>query len=161
MEYEYRNGMWDRYATTEASHKAMHILIDKGLWSFQQPEEHLKANRALGHRNYGKSWLEEKMGWALTQLGIKFESQYPIRYGVDILNRPKNYFPDFAIVDKNLLIECDGNAWHKDETRDKLRQARIENLGWRFIRFPEDEINKNVMDCAYKVKSLALTADVV
>ena len=152
MEYEYRTGARDRYTTTEAAHKAMHALIDKGEWSLQQPEVHLKANRILGYKNYGRTWLEERMGWALTQLGIKFESQYPIKHGVDILNRPRYYFPDFAILEESLLIECDGSYWH-NENKDKVRQDRLEELGWDVIRFTDSEINDNLMGCADKVKS--------
>jgi len=151
MAYEYGNGIRDRYTTTEAAHKAMHRLIDMGEWSLQKPENHIKSNRNLGHKNYGKTWLEEKMGWALNKLGIKFESQYPIKYGVDILNRPRYYFPDFAIPEGNLLIECDGSYWHKNKKRENLRESRLKELGWNIIRFSDNDIETDLMGCAQKV----------
>ncbi len=153
MEYEYKNGIRDPHKITMESHKAMHILIDKGEWSLQQPENHLRANRDLGYKNYGKTWLEEKLGWALTKLGIKFESQYPIKYGMDILNRDRYYFPDFAIPERNLIIECDGSYWHKNKKRDNLRESRLKELGWDIIRFSDKEIKSDLMGCADKVKT--------
>ncbi len=151
MAYEYKNGKRDKYLITQASHKAMHALIDKGEWSLQNPENHIKSNRNLGYKNYGKTWLEEKLGWALTKLGIQFESQYPIKYGIDILNRPRYYFPDFAIPESNLLIECDGSYWHKNKKRENLRESRLKELGWDVIRFSDSEIKSDLMGCADKV----------
>ena len=153
MDYEYKNGTRDPYKITMKSHEAMHTLIDKGEWSLQQPEVHLKSNRTLGYKNYGRTWLEEKLGWALTQLGIKFESQHPVKYGLDILNRPRYYFSDFAIPENNLLIECDGSYWHKDKKRENLRESRLKELGWNVIRFSDTEIKSNLMGCATKIKS--------
>ncbi len=152
MEYEYKNGIRDPYQITMKAHDAMHILLDKGEWSLQQPENHIKSQRELGRRNYGKTWLEEKLGWALTKLRVKFESQYPIRYGIDILNRNRYYFPDFAIPESNLLIECDGGYWHKNKKRENLRESRLKELGWDIIRFSDTEIKSDLMGCANKVK---------
>ncbi len=153
LEYEYKNGIRDPYKQTMKSHKAMHILIDIGEWSLQQPENIIKGHKACGSKNYGGTWIEKKMNWALSRLGIQFKSQYPIKYGLDILGRAKYYFPDFALVDTRILVECDGVQYHKDKCRDNLRQSRLEELGWRVLRFPESEIKSNVMDCAYKVQS--------
>ena len=153
LNYEYSTGKRNRFAITETSHIAMHKLIDKGEWSLQKPENHIKSNRELGHRNYGRTWIEEKMGWALVQLGIQFESQYPVKYGLDIMGRNKYYFPDFALPSDNILIECDGSYWHKSKSKDSLRQSRLEELGWQVLRFPEKDIRNNVMVCADKVLS--------
>lgn len=153
MAYEYKNGVRDPYKITMKSHEATRQLAKEGKHPFQRPDVILKAQQVCGHRNYGKNWLEEKMGWALTQLGIKFESQYPIKHGIDSLNRPRYYFPDFAIPEELLLIECDGSYWH-NETKDRTRQDRLGELGWNIIRFTDTEINNNLMGCADRVKSL-------
>lgn len=154
MDYEYKNGIRDPYKTTIKSHEAMHSLIDKGEWSLQKPENIIKGHKACGEKNYGGTWIEKKMGWALIQLGIKFESQYPIKYGLDTSGRARYYFPDFALVDNRILVECDGSQYHKDKNRDNLRQSRLEGLGWRVLRFQGDEIKSNVMDCAHKIQSV-------
>jgi len=153
MEYEYKNGIRDPYKITMKSHEATRQLAKDGKHPFQRPDVILKAQQECGRRHYGKTWLEEKMGWALTQLGIKFESQYPVNHGVDTLNRPRYYFPDFAIPEESLLIECDGSYWH-NESKDKVRQDKLEGLGWNIIRFTNTEINNNLMGCADKVKSI-------
>ncbi len=152
LTYEYKNGVRDPYETTMKSHETTRKLINNGNHPFQRTEVHIKAQRECGRRNYGRTWIEEKMGWALTKLGIKFESQSPIQYGLDILGRVRYYFPDFALVDNHILVECDGKQWHSPK-RDNLRQSRLEELGWRILRFPEDEIKNNVMECALKVQS--------
>jgi len=151
MDYEYKNGIRDPYKTTLKAHEATRELVNNGNHPFQRQENPILANGALGRRNYGKTWIEEKLGWALTQLGIKFESQFPVKYGLDILGRVRYYFPDFALVDNRILIECDGKQWHKSKSKDNLRQSRLEELGWRVLRFPEDEIKSDVMVCANKV----------
>jgi len=154
MDYEYKNGIRDKHKITMKAHDVMHNLIDKGEWSLQKSENIIKAHKACGSKNYGGTWIEKKMKWALTQLGIQFESQYPIKYGLDTSGRARYYFPDFALVDNRILVECDGKQYHKDRDRDKLRQSRLENLGWRVLRFPGDEIKRNVMACAHKIQSV-------
>jgi len=150
MEYRYSHNLIDIEKQTENAHIATRQLAKEGKHPFQRPEVILKGHQECGRRNYGTNWLEEKMGWALTQLGIKFESQYPIKHGVDSLNRPRYYFPDFAIPEESLLIECDGSYWH-NEDKDKVRQDKLEGLGWDIIRFTDTEINNNLMGCADKV----------
>ena len=153
LEFQYKHGLRDKNKQTEKAHIGMHKLIENGEWSLQNPENVIKGQKACGSKNYGKTWLEEKMGWALTKLGIKFESQYPVKYGIDILNRNRYYFPDFAIPKSNLLIECDGSYWHKNKKRENLRESRLKELGWNIVRFSDTEIKSDLMSCANKVKT--------
>src|SRR3990167_10675474 len=106
MDYEYNHGIRDKFANTQDSHKEMHVLIDKGEWSLQQPENIIKGHQSCGRKSRGGTWIEKKMNWALSRLGIRFESQYPIKYGLNILGHAKYYFPDFALTDNRILIEC-------------------------------------------------------
>jgi len=129
-------------------------LIKTGNHIFQDPKVIRKANQALGRRNYGKNWLEERFGWMLEQLNIKAESQYLIKYGKDSLNRDRYYFVDFAIPENKIVIECDGSFWHKDKEKDRIRQNRIENLGWTVLRFAEKEINDDLKGCGLEVKRI-------
>ncbi len=154
MKYEYKNGIRDPHEITEKAHIATRELVNNGNHPFQNPENIIKGQKVCGSKNYGKTWLEEKLGWALTKLGVKFESQYPVRYGIDILNRNRYYFPDFAIPESNLLIECDGIYWHKNKKRENLRESRLKELGWNIIRFSDTEIKSDLMGCANKVKCL-------
>lgn len=153
--FEYETGTRDPYKITRKANEVTRQLVKEGKHPLCSLENHIKARRELGRRHYGRTWLEERIGWALTQLGIEFEKQYPVKHGIDSLGRNRYYFVDFIVTGSNVAIECDGKAWHKDEAKDNLRQSQIENLGWRFIRFSEDEINENVMGCAHKIKDLA------
>ncbi len=153
MEYRYSHNLIDIDAQTAKAHEATRRLCEAGTHPFCQQETHIKAQRTLGSRNYGRTWIEEKMGWALTQLGIRFEGQYPVQYGTDILGRIRHYFPDFALPRERILIECDGKHWHRNKAKDNLRQSRLTELGWRVLRFPEQEIRQDVMSCARQVQS--------
>ena len=54
---------------------------------------------------------------------------------------------DFALVEKKIIIECDGDYWHnrKDiKNRDKSKNAYIKACGWKILRFWEHDINNNI-----------------
>lgn len=64
--------------------------------------------------------------------GVEFHRQVPI----------DNYVVDFYCHELKLAVEIDG-ATHKDGTvaaNDKVRQARLESLGVRFIRFDDADV---------------------
>jgi very-short-patch-repair endonuclease len=50
---------------------------------------------------------------------------------------------DFVYRDALLVIECDGARYHSslvDRRADQERDARLRALGWRVVRFTEDEL---------------------
>jgi len=96
------------------------------------PEKRLNARMAK-HRKSGKmTWIEERMSFLLDKLGIKYVFQYPIlRYNVD-----------FAIPALRIVIECDGEYWHRDKRQDIIRQKRIEKEGWFVLRYTGTKINQ-------------------
>ena len=53
-----------------------------------------------------------------------------------ILNYPteSNFSIDIAIKKHMVAIEYDGSYWHNKE-KDKIRQDKLENEGWKFIRY--------------------------
>ena len=52
-----------------------------------------------------------------------------------ILNyRCLNYSIDIAVPSLNLAIEYDGSYWH-DKEYDDYRQNKLENEGWKFLRY--------------------------
>ena len=53
-----------------------------------------------------------------------------------------NCCPDIVIPDLKIAIEYDGSYWHKDIEKDKIRQEKIENLGFKFIRYIDRLPNK-------------------
>jgi len=55
-----------------------------------------------------------------------------------VLNYPcLNYSIDIAIPFLNIAIEYDGSYWHQDKEADKIRQTKLENEGWKVIRFED------------------------
>jgi very-short-patch-repair endonuclease len=52
----------------------------------------------------------------------------------------QNYFLDFAIFckDRNINVECDGNAYHNEPDQvhyDKTRNNELERMGWSVLRY--------------------------
>jgi len=77
----------------------------------------------------------EKLLWyqlRSDRLGTKFRRQHPVG----------NYIVDFVSLKRNLIIEIDG-ATHSTEderTRDAQRTRALEQLGFRVVRFTNQEI---------------------
>jgi very-short-patch-repair endonuclease len=78
----------------------------------------------------------EQRLWSLLRAkqlsGYKFRRQYPI----------VNYIADFACISARLVIEVDGDTHGNDEAeaRDAKRTEYIERLGYRVIRFWNDQV---------------------
>jgi len=52
------------------------------------------------------------------------------------LNYPcLNYSIDVAIPSLKIAIEYDGSYWHKDTEKDRIRQEKLEAMGWKFLRY--------------------------
>ncbi len=68
--------------------------------------------------------------------GFDFDRQRPI----------DNFIVDFYCKDLMLAIEVDGSSHDGEEaqTRDRIRQSRLENLGVHFLRFDNDEVRQNI-----------------
>ena len=77
---------------------------------------------------------------------IKFRRQYPIG----------NYIVDFVCLDKKLIIELDG--WqHKEEKQERYdikRTNYFEKLGFKIIRFWNNDINDNLEGAFLKLEEL-------
>ena len=97
-------------------------------------------------RGIYKTNIEEKMKEVLIKEGIEFAEQFPIRckYG---------YIADFAIPDKKIIIECDGEHWHLiGNSKDRKRDAVLRKLGWKVLRFRGNEIENDIHACLNKIK---------
>lgn len=73
-------------------------------------------------------------------LGIEYIKQYPMVCG------DKFYFADLFIPSKNLIVEIDG-MYHKDKSvanRDRERSERIRSLGYKVIRYDNENIFNRV-----------------
>ncbi|MBN1182819.1 MAG: DUF559 domain-containing protein [Bacteroidales bacterium] len=76
-------------------------------------------------------------------MGCKFYRQRPVL----------NYIADFMCKELMLIIEVDGITHLYEETikRDKVRQKRLEDAGFKFLRFEDSMV----------INNLALTQSVV
>jgi very-short-patch-repair endonuclease len=86
-------------------------------------------------------------------LGVQFHRQLPI----------DNYIVDFYCHEIMLAIEVDGFYHFADgaSEKDAIRQGKLEDLGVRFIRFNDLDIQKNIdevlKDLRDKIKELQNT----
>ena len=95
------------------------------------------------HRNNStkaeiRIWCELLRGSKMN--GYRFLRQVPI----------ENYIVDFLCKELNLIIEIDG-ATHdflESEIKDRLRQERLEYLGYSFLRFSDQSVHERLPDVA-------------
>ena len=88
---------------------------------------------------YGVPSTEQILERKLNQLGIKTVSQHTISVG------GKRYRLDLAIVcaNRNIVIECDNRKAHSSKIqklKDKQKDTNLKKLGWRVVRFGEQDI---------------------
>ena len=72
---------------------------------------------------------------------MKFRQQHTI----DI------FIVDFASIAENLVVEVDVDYHDEVYEADKSRQAKLEALGWRVIRFTNEEVLEDVELVAYAI----------
>jgi len=78
----------------------------------------------------------ERKLWAIIrndQLGVNFRRQHAIG----------NYIPDFVCIEKKLVIELDGSQHLEQEEYDEERTKYLESLGYRVIRFWNNDVMNN------------------
>jgi len=75
--------------------------------------------------------------WAMIRndrLGVNFRRQHAI--GI--------YIPDFACIEKKLIIELDGSQHLEQEEYDKERTKYLESQGYKVIRFWNNDVMNNI-----------------
>lgn len=110
--------------------------------------------------------IEKALGKAMWAAGIRYRKQYKALPGK----------PDFALVSQRIAIFCDSAFWHgrnwqttktcfksnrdfwipKIEgniRRDSEVNERLRAMGWRVLRFWDQEINSDISGCVARVLS--------
>ena len=69
-----------------------------------------------------------------------------------------NYIVDFYCRELMLAIELDGMSHNNEEAfiKDEARQAKLENLGVRFLRFSEAEVKNDMLNVLRSIESKAI-----
>ena len=77
--------------------------------------------------------------------GLKFRRQYRIY----------NYIVDFFCRDLNLIVEVDGEIHDSDQqtARDVNRDAHLESLGYRVLRFTNQEVLADLENVLNRIKT--------
>ena len=102
-------------------------------WQIKQRARKLRSNQTPS----------EKLFWSKVRRrqfnGLRFNRQYIIEYRK--VDSPNLYFiVDFACFEKKLAIEIDGKYHQFMNEYDQERDAIIRSLGWKVIRFTNDQI---------------------
>jgi 5-methyltetrahydrofolate--homocysteine methyltransferase len=72
-------------------------------------------------------------------MGLKFNRQYIIEYA-QILGNKLYYIADFHNHEFKTIIEIDGPIHLEQQAYDKERSTNIEALGFKILRFMNDEV---------------------
>jgi len=75
------------------------------------------------------------------KLGVKFRRQHVIDF----------YIPDFVALSIKLIVEVDGKIHLKQKKEDSERTKRLEVLGYKIIRFTNDEIENDILKVLNKI----------
>lgn len=115
-------------------HKEGKIKLNSGI--FKKGENNRRANLILPLKDTS---IEVKIQNFLKQLGIEyFTHQY-------IKEIEHGYQCDILIPSMNMVIECDGNYWHKypiGREIDSIRTSELLSKGFKVLRLWEIEIKK-------------------
>lgn len=90
--------------------------------------------------------IERIMEKELTKQKIEYIHPFPLA------NR---WVCDFGFPNSKLIVECDGDYWHRREDvkkKDKAKDAYINKVGWKILRFWEKDIKNNINDCVDIIK---------
>lgn len=117
-----------------------------------EAKDNLREKRLL--QTFSKiSSIEVIVKKVLDSLGIENVQQYAIR------DKGFLTFVDIYIPSQNLCIYCDGDYWHnrKDTIiRDSYVNTKLEQLGYKLLRFWEHEIHDSIDNCINKITTLTI-----
>lgn len=135
-----------KYCSSNCYHKDSRSLSDKKClncnktfrpYSNKDIAKYCSKNCALKHK--GETYLEEIMRIKLEEANISYKPQQPLL----------TYTVDFLI--ENLVVECDGDFWHKSNKYDNRKDRILQNNGFTVFRFSEIEIENDIENCVNEI----------
>lgn len=100
----------------------------------KNPESH--PNRKFGKIGFISS-LQQKLYNIAKDMFADVELEYPISTNTNMR------YADVALTSSKIDLEADGKYWHSDIEKDMKRDDELKLVGWRTIRFYEDESIEN------------------
>ena len=103
--------------------------------------------RGFARENRKKQTPAELLLWEYLrqeQMGVDFRCQHIIY----------DYIVDFVCLDKALVVEVDG-AYHAEREQaedDEVRTAHLEQIGFRVIRFKNEDVLYNIDSVLGKIR---------
>lgn len=149
-----RNASWLKKAqekTREMIKNGTHHFVNS-----RREEIMKKSHSKCAKFSHRGSYLEKIMEYCFKKRGIDYKRSYRIKKPKNFkLNRESYWWVDFALPDKKIAIECDGEYWHSSPEaiiKDKFRQNGLESKGWTVLRFSGNEIRKSAHKCIDEVE---------
>jgi len=148
-----RYGVGNPFQIKEVKEKAKEKSRDR-MFKFWNPQRRLDQSKKMlnGYAAYIQSFIKNP-SWPQVKTFNMVKSIYPDA----ILNHPcLNYSLDIAIPSLMIDIEYDGSRYHqdKDVEKDKKRQSKIEEQGWKVIRYRDRVPSKDTLKRDIKISML-------
>lgn len=138
----------DRKGKDNPMHKSKHsdeywqkISQDKKEYYENNPEKHPNS---IVNNKWHKTDIEIIMGSALAKEEIVTEYNYSVG----------SKWVDYAIVDKKIAVECDGEYWHQDKEKEQKRDRYLSSKGWTVLHFSDNKIKNNIDECIDEIKRI-------
>lgn len=93
----------------------------------------LRKNQTLAEKYFWDKVRNRKL------LGLKFNRQFLLEYS-EISGNKLYYIADFHNFEHKLIIEIDGKIHDFQKRYDEERQTNIEALGYKVLRFQNEEV---------------------
>ncbi|MFO7958097.1 MAG: DUF559 domain-containing protein [Candidatus Brocadiia bacterium] len=153
------------YCSTECSYNYRARLSSRRMSEhnpMEDPETRAKVSRALrriGHSppvQGGKgTGLTEPQAMLLNELPQDWEAEYPITTGNAKGEGPTFYSADLALAELQLCVEVDGSSHRtlERQKQDAIRDETLHRLGWRTLRFTNEEIKEDLRSVVSAIRS--------
>lgn len=113
--------------------------------TMKQIQEKAKKNGAKGLASLharSNTYIEQRFQEALEMFGLE-EGKHFLRNHTVKTNKSWR-FPDFLFAN-HIIVEVDGEQWHKDKEKDAARDAELTEVGFTTYRFTGKQINNNMV----------------
>lgn len=108
----------------------------------QNPDKHPNAIVAQKTRGHGYTYIEILVAEYLAEMGLEYEFN----------RRIGRKWVDFAIDEFALVVEADGEYWHRDKEREARRDQYLRERGWAVVHLTGSQIVNDADGCKAVVR---------